>query len=317
MTEYGKENETWSSSTSTSSCKASWKANGLTCIGNTLYMTVSRHAYAKGYFGNENNPACNFLWQRAMDGSIISSNDSGLTWSKTPFLDANHPTVQFPGFSFGTPAFIQYGKGMNTDLADGADLYVYAISNDGYWANGNKIYLARARRSTDIKNRLNWEYLTSNASPEWGQIEKAVPILENQGHFGVSQAQYIPPSNGAPGVYILPQWYFPIDMHTTVWTFYTSPKPWGPWIKMAIGTDGDGMEKAWPAANGEERGYYNPTIVQKWIGECNPETGTRDLWIIFAGYPGTPNPNPSSYRLQRMRMILSYRSPWPKPDPPG
>jgi hypothetical protein len=316
MSAYGAENQTWSSPLSSSSCYASWKAVGLSCIGNTLYLTVSRQIYGGGYFGNQGNPACTYPWQKSMDASIISSNDFGASWSQTPPLNNNDPTVQFPGFGFGAPAFIGYGRGMNLGPADGARRYVYMISNDGYWANGTTMYLARASRSADLQNRANWQYLTSTPAPSWGPQSQAIPILEStvtcssnecNGHFGVSQAQYIPSSNGAPGVYILPQWYYPTsDMHTTKWAFYSSPTPWGPWTKMSIGTDGDGLEKAWPTMGTQNQGYYNPTFVPKWIGDFNATTGTRDLWILFAGYPGNPDPNPNSYRLQRMHVLLTY-----------
>jgi hypothetical protein len=77
MRPYGAENQTWSSTRSTSSCYATWKPDGLISVGNTLYLTVSRHIYGGGFFGNQGNPACTFPWQKSMDGSIISSDDFG------------------------------------------------------------------------------------------------------------------------------------------------------------------------------------------------------------------------------------------------
>jgi hypothetical protein len=51
----------------------------------------------------------------------------------------------FPGRVFSNPFFVQCGKdGKGTK--DGADQYVYAVSNDGTWNNGNWMTLGRVAR---------------------------------------------------------------------------------------------------------------------------------------------------------------------------
>jgi len=170
MPEYGIENETLASPASSNSCRASWKATGHACVGSALYMAVSRHVYAWNAFGNLGGD-CYADRQKAFDGSIIKSIDAGANWSSSPRLDAGAPAVQFPGSIFGTPSFIQYGKGMSDWLpADGADDYVYAVSNDGYWDNGNQLFLARASRISELMSRASWEYLTSTSPLRWNPL---------------------------------------------------------------------------------------------------------------------------------------------------
>lgn len=54
----------------------------------------------------------------------------------------------FPGTTFGTPAFIQYGQDDNpASTVDGGDKYVYAISNNGFAYDGSYYILGRVPRS--------------------------------------------------------------------------------------------------------------------------------------------------------------------------
>jgi hypothetical protein len=50
----------------------------------------------------------------------------------------------FPGSYFAAPYFIGYGG--RRPSTDGADQYVYAISNNGFWDNGDRLFLGRVRR---------------------------------------------------------------------------------------------------------------------------------------------------------------------------
>jgi len=132
-----------------------------------------------------------------------------------------------------------------------------------------------------------------------------VVIVDAPGQLGVTQAQYLPPSNGAPGAYLLPEWYYP-DPNTICvsrWAFYVAAAPWGPWAKIAVGPDGpDGMEQEWNDCDGRTKGYYNPTIVPKWIGDVDPSTGRREVWLIYGGDFGADG----AYVMHRMRMVVQY-----------
>ena len=114
---------------------ASWKASGLACVDGVLYHSVSRHSYADYKLG------FSFHIQETWDASIVKSLDHGKTWSPAPKL--GH--AMFPGRVFSNPFFVQYGKdGQGTK--DGADQYVYVVSNDGTWNNGNWMTLGRVSR---------------------------------------------------------------------------------------------------------------------------------------------------------------------------
>jgi hypothetical protein len=450
MSEYGTENETAASRVSSNSCRATWKATGNVCIGSTLYMGISRQVYSWNGFGNTGDH-CYADRQKAFDGSLIHSTDGGANWSVYPGLDAGGPGVQFPGSSFGTPSFIQYGKGMNDWLPlDGARDYVYATSNDGYWNNGNQLFLARALRGSDLMSKVNWEYLTNASPPRWGPLPEVLnsdpsfesvsgdgslldwpiygtasavtnnPTAGNQTHWGghslvmygssdgtyrtigrlnpgstyyvsgymrvtniretvligvknyggpelkaasssldwdrkvvsfapagssadiycwkengtqaafcddvqltqqqppaavleapgdvsVTQIQYLPPSNGAPGLYLMPEWYYP-DPNTvcnTRWAFYIAEVPWGPWTKLDVGDDGpDAMEKEWSDCSARTNGYYNPTVVSKWIGEYDQASHERDVWLLYSGDFSSD----IAYKPHLMRMVVTYPS---------
>jgi len=165
MAEYGLENETSTSTSSSNSCSATWKGIGTVCMGDTLLMGISRHVYAWNLFGNSDD-RCYADRQKAFDGSVITSSDGGRSWLDQPELDAHSARVAFPGSFFGTPSFIQYGRGMTEWLADGAQQYLYAISNDGFWNNGNALFLARTQRDSG-RGRDDWEYLVRSSPPAW------------------------------------------------------------------------------------------------------------------------------------------------------
>jgi hypothetical protein len=64
----------------------------------------------------------------------------------------------FPGGQFATPYFIDYGR--SRPNVDGADRYVYAISNNGFWDNGDTLILGRVLRTKlGALNGVDWEFL--------------------------------------------------------------------------------------------------------------------------------------------------------------
>ena len=120
---------------------AMWKACGLASIDGALYMTVSRHL----------NPDYAPWIQQTWDASIIRSIGQGKTWTPAPKLDH----AMFPGRMFSTPFFVMYGR-------DGSGMgdYVYAVSNDGAWNNGNWMTMGRVRRDRIARlNSADWEFV--------------------------------------------------------------------------------------------------------------------------------------------------------------
>ena len=245
-----------------------WKANGITSVGDALYLSVSRHHYMSPPF-----------WQQeAWDSSLLRSDDGGQTWTAAPPLG----TAMFPGRSFASPWFIDYGR--DTDSAPhGADRYVYALSSDGHWNNGNSMTLGRVPR--DRIGRLDpadWEFAqgyVADAGPDvsdrevgepvWGQrCDTALPVFQAPGRTGMAGATWIP----ALACYVLPQWHFPhlqrpnpARWQHSRWEFYTAPRPWGPWTPFFT-------------QDFAPEGFYNPSIPSRFV---SPD-GTR-LWVLTCG----------------------------------
>ena len=114
-----------------------WKSSGCVSIDGTLYLALARHAY--GTISGDPN-----LRQTARRASIIKSTDQGLTWTRSAGDNYHHPMFD-PYFT--TPYFIYYGQDGQSPAVDGAERYVYAISNNGFWCNGDHYILGRVERA--------------------------------------------------------------------------------------------------------------------------------------------------------------------------
>lgn len=239
---------------------ASWKASGLTCVDGVLYLSVSRHKYADkhGY---------SYWIQETWDSSIIKSTDHGTTWSAAPEL--NH--AMFPGRIFSNPFYVQYGKN-GEGSKDGSETYIYAVSNDGAWNNGNWMTMGRVRRDRISKlDAGDWEFIHGydNArQPIWrSRGDNALYIFRAPGRASMTGIHYLPGLD----VYIMPQWYYPYPQDpkrrwtATRWEFYQSPAPWGPWTRFHV-------------QEFEPQSFYNPSIPSKFISDDG-----RQFWIFVAG----------------------------------
>jgi len=243
-----------------------WKANGITDVDGTLILSVSRHRYMAPPF-----------WQQdAFDASLVRSTDGGATWSPVP------ETAMFPGRSFATPWFIDYGAAADT-APHGGDTFLYALSSDGYWNNGNAMTLGRVRR--DLAARLDpadWEFAAGYVAdpapdlsdrevgePVWlPRHDRALPVFQAPGRTGMGGAVYVVPLD----LYVLPQWHFPhLDrpeparwQHSR-WEFFCAPRPWGPWTRFAT-------------TDFAPEGFYNPSVPARWISDDG-----RTLWVLTCG----------------------------------
>lgn len=220
MDEYGRANEKKSDN-------ATWKACGQECIDSVFYAFVSRNTY-----GNESGD--NWLRQTAVNSSLIKSTNRGLTWTRSAADNYSRP--MWPGAAFGAPFFIHYGKNGGNVAQDGADRYVYAVSTNGFWNDGDSYTLARVPRPKlrDL-NAGDWLYFTGadgNAATVWSpRFEDAKPLLHLPLHCSQSGPCYI----HSLGLYLmvvwyntqkLGKWYEPTEMR---YDFYQAPHPWGPW----------------------------------------------------------------------------------------
>lgn len=238
----------------------SWKSSGCAFIDGTLYWVIARHKYPE-------NSEVKGLRQSAANASIIKSTDYGKTWTRS--AKENYDSPMFPGSNFATPYLVDYGK--NHGSVDGADKYVYAISNNGYWDNGDTLILGRVSRTRiGLLNGSDWEYFAGGdgrANSNWTRDSKgAKPIIDKPGKLGMTGAVYLP----ARQRYIMVGWYYPAGSGylkgastTTVWDFYEASSPWGPWSCIGSHT--------W-----SPQGYYTPGICPKF------QSGSR-VYALTAG----------------------------------
>jgi hypothetical protein len=283
MKEFGKAGETRKED------GACWKACGITCVDGVLYLTVSRHLAA----GDNAEPDLTnggrstfFPVQETWDASIMKSGDHGSTWSQMPKLGQ----PMFPGRSFSTPVFVDYGKD-GADRPYEADKYTYAVSNDGAWNNGNWMTLGRVRRERIARlDPRDWEFVhgyDDNKAPIWMPgHERALYVFRAPDRTGMTGIHFLAPL----GLYILPQWHYPrLDLKdprrrwgVTRWEFYHAPAPWGPWTLFF-------------RQEFEPEAWYNPSIASKFTSEDG-----RLLWIFTAGN----NSIKEDYKLWMFPMTL-------------
>jgi len=249
-----------------SSDGCSWKAMGITSVENVLYVSVGRHDYGI-------NSGDSHFRQTAQNTSIIKSYDRGKTWERSP--ECNLKSPMFRGAKFGTPYFIHYGMA-GSESAHNSDKYIYALSNNGFWDNGDNFKLGRVSKS-DINdlNASDWEYYTGGDGmndASWSKDinftvrGKAGYVLDVPGKCGMTGAAYLAGLNR----YIMILWYYTSGSgcdnekaqnqgldnagQETVWDFYESPFPWGPWTKFASHTF-------------NPLGAYNPCILTKFAND--------------------------------------------------
>ena len=226
--------------------KCMWKANGNICVDGVLYVFVSRHVLASD--GQR---------QGAINSSLIKSLDKGRSWQRS--AEENYRNPMFPGRRFGSPFFIQYGQDGRATVHN-ADKYLYALANDGFWDNGDDMILARvARARIGRLDAADWEFHTGgDGMPDanWSRkIQNAQPLLNKPGKCSMTGAQYIAPLKR----YLMIQWHYVAGAghgHSddTIWEFYESPRPWGPYRQFAT-------------QRFKPEGYYNPCIVSKFISQ--------------------------------------------------
>ncbi len=220
MDEYGKSNDKLADN-------ATWKACGQECIDSVFYAFVSRNVY-----GSESGDY--WLRQTAFNSSLIKSHDRGRTWTRS--AGENYRNPMWPGAAFGAPFFIRYGKNGGDVARDGADQFVYAVSTNGFWNDGDSYVLGRvAREKLPGLRAADWTYFTGgdgSISRNWSaRIQDAKPLLSLRTRCGQSGPCYIP----AARAYLMVAWYNTEKM--TKWyepnemryDFYQAPHPWGPW----------------------------------------------------------------------------------------
>ncbi|MDQ2731481.1 MAG: DUF4185 domain-containing protein, partial [Armatimonadota bacterium] len=273
---------------------ATWKADGQECIDGVFYAFVSRNTYGS----DSKDP---LVRQTAVNSSLIKSTDRGKTWTRT--ARENYTDPMWPGRFFGTPYFIHYGMNGGQVRQDGADRYVYATSNDGFWNDGDKYVLARVLRTKlPLLNAADWTYYTGGSgqnSSNWSRdLTKAAPILNLPAQCGSGPACYIP----ALGSYLMVAWYNPVAL--THWfeptemkyDFYGAPHPWGPWTLIKSVSD-----KILTGGH-----MYGPSLCAKFQMHDGPDVR---MSLFTSGCPFDDQPS-SVYKMWEIPIILKT-----KPEP--
>ena len=300
-----------------------WKTDGIISVDGTLYLAVARQQDGTGGYPNGLQPSD--------DASIVKSTDDGHTWSNSfgttgsaggaapPYNSTTgQADAMFPGTSFGTPQFINYGQDdAAASTADGGGTYVYAISNDGFAYDGSSMILGRVLRSQiGNLNASQWQFYTgppggdgTNAANWSSSASDAQPILTASHQLSQSGVQYIPQL----GEYIMTSFYYPFvaswnDTGTqkqgaaseSTWDFYDAPHPWGPWTRFFnqpttecyLGCD---------SATTSQLGLYDPALVSKFSNM----DGLSNV-IFSTGDFNAPNrPNDYMYRLHEFPFTIN------------
>lgn len=267
----------------------SWKTDGILAVGGALYLVVDRQQDGSGGWPDGFQPSSN--------ASIVKSADGGRTWSNgfgvSDAASGAAPRIvkgpggryaiqaTFPGDSFATPQFINYGQADNpASTADGGNRYVYAISTDGYAYDGSSMILGRVPRSEIGRlSGADWQFYTGQAGgdggnpADWsGNVSNARPILTAAHQLSQSAVQYVPGLNQ----YVMADFYYPFARSwgnaknrggaasQTTWAFYESPHPWGPWTEF-FSQPTTVCYITCSAVNAEQLGLYDPALVSKFI----------------------------------------------------
>jgi hypothetical protein len=224
-----------------------------------------------------------------LGGQLIKSTDHGATWTPLPPGQAlPFTSPMFPTAAFSAPEFIQFGgRDYQNNVVHNADQYVYAISNDGSWNNGNYMILGMLgnkdkriiktnknagrvpRGAIGNLNASDWQFYQGgdgSVSSNWGALSSASKIISGIKQCGIAGAQYLPFCKR----YVILQWYYPSipkngtdNVQDSIWEVYESPTPWGPWTMV--------QTYEWNTEPG--LGLYNPNIMPKSISKGTKRKG--------------------------------------------
>lgn len=248
---------------------STWKALGQECIDGVFYCFVSRQTY-----GSASKDA--WLRQTSGNASLIKSTDRGLTWTRSAAENYEHP--MWPGSRFGAPYFIHCGQNGGGVTDDAADKYVYALSNNGFWDDGDNYILGRVPRNKIANlNPADWTYFTGGdglGAKNWSStLSNAIPILSAPKKCGTTAPCYIP----ALGIYLMADWFTPDKLQKWFkpdeieYAFYQAEHPWGPW-KFINSCDDKFL--------GGNNHMYGPNICAKFQKRIGNDV---EVWLFNSG----------------------------------
>ena len=254
------------------------KPSGMICVEGSLYLAFQNMLGHKP-------PAHGTNSQHGSDAFILVSHQHGQYW--LPHFTEMPPTPMFPGYKFGGPAFVNFGK----NNAGARDEYVYALSGD-QWDNGSDIRLGRVPATT-ITDPAAWEWVSDLhdvTHPQWSDdLEHSLPIVSWERHLGMPDMVYLP----AIKRYLLLSWHLHEDFNPSGsdLIIMESPEPWGPFSLVHYAP--------WEDARVSP---YCPRIPLKWL-EPDGLTG----WMLFSGSWGSPDDQGTSWRPYYRPNVRKFR----------
>lgn len=295
MSDYGAQNAIGSDS-------ATGKLSGLYCLGGNIYGMMARQDRSSA-------STTNHIYSQTA-GNILKSANHGTTWTNFQGTTNANGAITSPinaGF-FGTTAsgsfvaaagnsifaaasFVMYGVDDGTlgYRVDNADAYVYAVSNDAYWDNGNALYLARVLRAKlPNLSGADWQYFTGGdglQDANWsGNYSLASAVITSTGKIGYTAVQYLPKLNR----YLAWTWFYPgapatgsAFSQTSHWVVYESAHPWGPWT--AVTVTGCTSNPNATTCRWNPSGWYNPAPWVKSVTTMKPDDAGNPLHLWVAG----------------------------------
>jgi len=295
-----------------------WKTDGIISVDGTLYVVVTRQDDGFGGYP--------VGFQPSDDASIIKSADDGQTWSNSfgttddpggaappPSTTGTGAQAMFPGTSFPTPEFIQYGQDDNpASTADGGNTYVYAMSNDGFAYDGNYYILGRVLRSqiADL-NAADWQFYDGppggngmNPANWSSDPANATHVLSAPHQLSQASIVYDQPLH----TYILASAYFPFTASwpgagtgsASTWDFFEAPHPWGPWTRFFNQASSE-CYFGCHSSSDESVAWYDPALVSKFISMG----GLGTTVLSAADFGQSERPDDYTYRLHAFPFTLS------------
>lgn len=273
---------------------ANWKTMNTYSVDGVLYMFVTRCFYPAG--SDDPRRRHNFV-----NSSIIKSTDDGVTWTRSS--QENYDKPMFPGKRFGTAYFVWYGKDGAASV-DNADKYVYAVSNNGHFENGDDYVLGRVLRSQlGQLSAVDWSFYKGGngmRNSSWtSALDMAKPILTNPGRSSMTGMTYVE----ALHRYVMVSWHYHAENFeqgikdkdvTTVLEFFDAPKPWGPWKKVKSFDTG-------------RQGWYTPIIGQRF--QKTEDGSSAKVYLYATGLVTKPEGGLEMglYKLNYMPVTLSTK----------
>jgi hypothetical protein len=285
MDTYGKSDETGPDG-------ATWKVSGQECIDGVFYAFVERNRYGH----KSGDPQ---VRQTSFNTSLIASHDRGLTWTHS--AKENYDAPMWPGARFGAPSFIHYGRNGGQVKWDRADEYVYALSNNGFWNNGDDVIVGRVRRADLARlNAGDWSYYRGGdglREEAWTRdLHKARPVLTRPAKLGWTAPVFIPALNR----YLMVSWYVtPVlkawfEPDRVVYDFFEAGHPWGPWEYVSSFDDRF-------LAGGSH--MYGPNLSAKYQ---IVKGDSLEVQLFTSGCPFEDYPT-GLYKIWRIPLIVSTR----------